>query len=252
MKYALLAVAAFAAGAVNSVAGGGSLLTFPALLAAGLPPLAANATSTVSLVPGSLGAVWGYRANLEGARGVAVAMVVPSLAGGCLGALLALRTGDARFARMVPWLVAGATLLFAVQGPLAARLATTERRGAMPLVALGCGQLLVALYGGFFGAGIGILMLAALGFAGVKDIHSRNAMKSVAAAVINGVAAVTFVIGGTVRWTEAAVMALGALAGGTLGARGARKLGQKTVRTLVLVIGVGLAAWMFAGQLRGS
>lgn len=240
------AAAGFLAGAVNSVAGGGSLLTFPTLLAFGMPPLTANATSSVSLVPGSAGAFWGYRDVMRDTRGLALAMAAPSLAGGVLGAWLALRTGDARFAAMVPWLLLGATALFALQGPISARVVPADDGARTPRawLALGLFQLAVATYGGFFGAGMGILMLAALGIAGVRDIHRANGLKNLAAVCINGVATVTFAAQGRVKWPVAAAMALGAAAGGVWGARVARRIGRRAVRAVVMSVGTAIAAWM--------
>ncbi len=252
VEYVVLFASALGAGAVNSVAGGGSLLTFPALLAVGVSPLSANATSTVALVPGSAGAFWGYRELLKGDRATVVAMAAPSLVGGVLGALLVLRTGDKTFGAMVPWLVLGATLLFAAQGPIGRAVKrlkgpTTQPRSPIPLALF---QLVVAVYGGFFGAGIGILMLAALALRGEEDIHKANGLKNLAAVCINGVATVTFVASGRVSWTPALVMATGAVLGGWGGAGVARKLGQTTVRRIVLAVGFGLAALMFWRQFR--
>lgn len=252
-EYVVLFASALAAGAVNSVAGGGSLLTFPALLAVGVSPLSANATSTVALVPGSAGAFWGYRELLKGDRATVLAMAAPSLVGGVLGALIVLRTGDKTFGKMVPWLVLGATLLFAAQGPIGRavrRMKPSDAAAHRSPIALALFQLVVAVYGGFFGAGIGILMLAALALRGEDDIHKANGLKNLAAVCINGVATITFVVSGRVSWTPALVMATGAVLGGWGGAGVARKLGQQTVRRIVLAVGFGLAALMFARQFR--
>nr|MBK7068248.1 sulfite exporter TauE/SafE family protein [Deltaproteobacteria bacterium] len=242
-----------AAGTVNSVAGGGSMLTFPTLLAFGMAPITANATNTVALIPGSASAFWGYRDVLAGSRSLVLAMALPSAAGGVLGAWLALRTGDARFTALIPWLLLGATGLFALQEPVARRLRLTDDgvRSPASWAGLMVFQLVVATYGGFFGAGIGILMLAALGMMGVRDIHRANGLKNLAAVCINGVASVTFVAGGRVAWAEAAVMAAGAVLGGALGAGTARKVGPRVVRRAVMTVGVALAAAMFWRRLRG-
>jgi uncharacterized membrane protein YfcA len=254
----LLVLAAIAGGAVNAVAGGGTLLTFPALLAAGALPLTANATSTFSLVPGSLASFVGYRKELGAGGGrVLLALALPSLVGGWAGARLALASKDALFARLVPFLILGATLLFAFSERLRRRFvdenagepATPTRRRLLALSAL---QLLVAIYGGYFGAGMGILMLAALGFAGETNLHRMNALKSLAGACINGVGTLTFIAFGRVDWRFGALMAAGAVVGGYAGAGIARRVGQTIMRRMVIVIGVAMAAWTLWRQLRSG
>jgi len=243
---AVLFAAAFLAGVVNSIAGGGTLLTFPALLAAGLPAVSANATSTVALVPGSMSAFWGYRHEIRGEGRLLAAMAVPSLIGGIVGALTADRVGDDAFAKLAPLLVLGATVLFMAQDPIrrwALRFADAEshdpnRRSARHLAAVSAFQLLVALYGGFFGAGIGILMLASLALLGLTDIHRMNGLKNLAAICINGLAAVTFALAGRVNWPVAGMMMIGGVLGGFAGARMAKRLGQETVKRLVVAIGL--------------
>jgi uncharacterized membrane protein YfcA len=246
-------VSGFAAGTVNSVAGGGSMLTFPTLLAFGMAPITANATNAVALIPGSASAFWGYRDVLAGSRSFLLAMALPSVAGGALGAWLALRTGDARFNALVPWLLLGATGLFALQEPVSRRLRIVDGapRGRASWVGLMVFQLAVATYGGFFGAGIGILMLAALGLMGVRDIHRANGLKNLAAVCINGFATVAFVAGGRVAWREAAVVAAGAVLGGAVGVGAARRVGPRAVRRVVMLVGVTLALVMFWRRLRG-
>ncbi len=239
---ALLVGAAFAAGVVNSIAGGGTLLTFPALLAAGLPAATANATSTVALVPGSLGAFWGFREHVRGDRRLILTMAAPSAVGGVVGALLADRVGDERFADLSPVLVFAATALFVAQEPIRRALARRTGGYRPGLVALGVLQLGVALYGGFFGAGIGILMLAALGIYGLDDIHRMNALKNLAAVCINGLAAATFAISGRVDWPIAGVMLVGGVLGGYSGARVATWVGPVAVRRAVVAIGLVIAA----------
>ncbi|MBI2394202.1 MAG: sulfite exporter TauE/SafE family protein [Deltaproteobacteria bacterium] len=253
MSLLILFLAALVAGAVNSVAGGGTLLTFPALLSIGVPPIAANATSTVALVPGSFAAFWGYRDELRASHGAAAGsgremlwFAVPSLIGGVIGALFVDRVGDRAFARVVPWLIFGATALFALQ-PVVKRWlerGADAEPGRSRLGWVIAFQLLVAVYGGFFGAGIGILMLAALGFLGVRGIHRMNGVKNFAAVCINGVAAITFVALGRVQPIYAAVMAIGAIVGGLAGAGIARRLGETNVRRLVVVIGVAIGVTM--------
>ena len=246
------ALAAVVAGVMNSVAGGGTLLTFPALIAAGLSPLAANATSTVALVPAALSSMLGYRGELTGARRWAIALAVPSLAGGGFGAFLLLHTSNATFERVVPWLVLGATLLFLVQRPLLRRFrsraepSTFSRdvESGAPSPALLAVQFIVGVYGGYFGAGIGILMLAALGFMGFTNIHRMNGLKNWGGFCMNLVAAATFARSGIVEWPIALSMAGGSIAGGYLGARGAQRLPPSLIRAVVGVVGIGSGVWL--------
>lgn len=241
----LLCVAGFFAGAINSVAGGGTLLTFPTLLSLGVPPIAANATSTVALVPGSFAAFYGYRQELGESRRELLWFAVPSVVGGVIGALLVDRVGDQTFARLVPFLIFSATALFALQPPIKAWLSRVSphdpKRRAPYVVAF---QLVVSIYGGFFGAGMGILMLAALGLLGLTNIHRMNGVKNFAAVCINGVAAITFTLLGRVRWSLALVMAAAAIVGGILGARVAKRIGEAHVRRLVIAIGVAIGIAM--------
>jgi uncharacterized protein len=245
LTLAAVFVASVLGGAVNSIAGGGTLLTFPALVALGVPALAANATSTVALWPGALSSMWGYRGELRGARSWAVALTLPSVAGGALGAWLLLRTPADRFALVVPFLVLGATLLFLAQGPLMRRL--RERRGGQaemegdPRIAPGllAAQLGIGVYGGYFGAGIGILMLAGLGAMGFTNIHRMNGLKNWGAVCMNVVAAGIFAFSGIVNWPVALAMAAGGLLGGYAGARVAQRVGQQRVRRAIIAIGLG-------------
>jgi uncharacterized membrane protein YfcA len=259
LRDAALLAAAFAAGAINSVAGGGTLLTFPALVWAGVPWVNANATSTVALVPGSASAFWGYRDELEKSASPLLWLGLPSLAGGIVGALLLLKAGDTLFSHLVPWLILSATVLFMVQGPISQwmkrradqstdAVKTTDQPHGAGLVGLMLFQFAVAVYGGFFGAGIGILMLAALGLIGLTNIHRMNGLKNMAAICINGIAALTFIAKHRVDWPLALIMAVGAVGGGYGGAGLARKLGQKTVRRIVIGIGLVIAAIMFIRQ----
>lgn len=256
---AALFAAALAAGAINSVAGGGTLLTFPALLWAGVSPVGANATSTVALVPGSASAFWGYRDEVARDRSALLWLGLPSLLGGVLGAVLVLKAGNTLFAHLVPWLILSATALFMAQEPISRylRRRTPEGDDAKPavdhprggrLIGIMAYQFVVAVYGGFFGAGIGILMLAALGLLGLTNIHRMNGLKNMAAICINGVAAITFIAGRWVDWPLAILMAVGAIAGGWGGAGLAKRLGQKTVRRMVVAIGLAIAVLMFVRE----
>jgi uncharacterized membrane protein YfcA len=236
---------------VNAIAGGGTLLTFPALVAAGLTPLTANATSTVALLPGALSSMLGYRDELAGVRRWAILFALPSLLGGALGALLLLRTSSAAFDRIVPWLVLGATALFLAQRPLL-RLIRGSREhpgddvlsARRPSPALLAGQFVVGVYGGYFGAGIGILMLAALGLMGFANIHRMNGLKNWGGFCMNFVAAVTFASSGIVRWPVALGMALGSLVGGYVGARAALRVSQEAVRGAVAAVGLLSGLWL--------
>ncbi len=240
--------AAFIAGTINSVAGGGTLVSFPALIWLGLPSVTANATSTVAIWPGSLGGMWGYRRELRSTEPRMLALVLPSLVGGIAGALLLRWTPPAIFDRLVPFLILFATLLFMAQEPVQRHLKTAGSEAHRSLRWLICAmlfQLLVALYGGYFGAGIGILMLAALSILGHTDIHQMNGLKSFFALCINGVAAVYFIWARMVYWPDVLIMAAGALAGGYGGAGVARRIGRTAVRRIVIAIGFGMALSLF-------
>ena len=247
----ILLAASSLAGAVNSVAGGGSLITFPVLVWLGREPIVANATNTVSLSPGSVVALHGFRRELVGLRRWIVWGTLPSLAGGMLGALLLLRTPSAVFAGLVPYLILFATALFACSGPLhaLARRKTARSRDGVPPWPPGPSflfyHLLVSVYGGYFGAGIGIMMLAGLGLAGFVAIHRMIALRNYYAILINGIAAAYFILFGAVRWPDAAVLTLGQIVGSLVGARIARNLSPSTVRWVVVAIGVAMALTLF-------
>lgn len=247
---AVIAAAAFAAGLINSIAGGGTLVSFPALLWTGRDPILANATSTVALWPASLAGVYGFRRELKGgAARTFLLFGAPSLAGGVLGAWLLLRTPSETFGRLVPFLILFATLLLAAQEPISRRLRGDDAGEREPTRAWWAGafvfQFLVGVYGGYFGAGIGILMLAALGLLGFTDIHRMNALKNLLAICINGVAAIYFIGSGAVIWSDVFVMTLAAIAGGYSGARLAYRLGRRFVRVAVIVIGLVMSVSLF-------
>jgi uncharacterized membrane protein YfcA len=246
VHYVIVFAAAFLGGAVNSVAGGGTLISFPTLIWLGVPSINANATNTVALWPGSLGAFWGYRREMAGLDRGVWALMVPSVVGGLAGAILLYRTPTETFDRLVPWLIVFATCLFMLQEQIQRRLNLTALHHTQShwLSWTMLFQLGVALYGGYFGAGIGILMLAALSIMGHTDIHQMNGIKNVLAVCINGVAAVYFIFTGLVVWQDAAVMAVGAIAGGIGGAGVARRMGRTAVRRVVVAIGFGMAAAM--------
>ncbi len=237
-------LAAALGGAVNAVAGGGSLITFPALVWIGLPSVVANATNTVALWPGSFGSMWGYRRELASTSRQMYVLVVPSFAGGLIGAFLLRLTPTDVFDRLVPILVLAATGLFMAQEHVQRWLGRGAHHtpSAGWLWAAAAFQLLVGVYGGYFGAGIGILMLAALSILGHDDIHQMNGFKNLLAMCVNGIAAVYFVAMHMVSWREAAIMAVGAIVGGVLGVHVARQMGRRAVRMMVVGIGFSMAA----------
>ncbi|MCX6596579.1 MAG: sulfite exporter TauE/SafE family protein [Acidobacteria bacterium] len=239
--------AAFAAGVINSVAGGGTLVTFPALVWLGVPSIVANATNAVSMTPGSMASAWGYRRELGSSKRMLVLMA-PSLAGGICGALLLKLTPPGVFDLLVPFLILFATLLFMAQQQVQRILKTQaalDHSSSSWLVGAVTFQFFVALYGGYFGAGMGILMLAALSIIGLTDIHQMNGWKNVFGTCINGIAAVYFIASGMVSWPYAIVMTVGAIAGGAGGAGLARRLGRDAVRRIVIVVGFGMALSLY-------
>jgi len=276
-QYLVLFASAALAGAVNSVAGGGTLLTFPALLWAGKPEIIANATSTVALWPGQLSSLWGYRSEIGRSRTAIAALAVPSFLGGFAGAALLLSTNNETFAALVPYLILLATCLFMAQGPLNRWLGRRAERTAGPDELPGPGQVrtaaplpgdgrwlagrwaavlvfqfIVGTYGGYFGAGIGILMLAALGFLGFTNIHRMNGLKNINNMCINAVAAVMFLAKGLVDdWPVTSLMAAGAILGGYAGAGTARRIGQENVRRIVILIGFLLTVSLLLRQWSG-
>lgn len=242
LEVAIILFAGVAAGAINSIAGGGTLVSFPALLWLGRDPIVANATNTVAIWPGSLAGAWGFRREMSALRRWLLLLMLPSLLGGALGGWLLLRTPTSTFERLVPILILGATLLLAAQEMITSRLGGLARahenptRGWVAFVFVF--QFLVALYGGYFGAGMGILMLAALGLIGLTDMHEMNGLKNILAVCINGVAAIYFALAAAVNWRDVGIMMIGTLIGGYAGARMARRLGRTFVRRAVVGIGI--------------
>ena len=244
LTYLMLVGSAFLAGVVNAMAGGGTLLTFPALLAV-LGSVQANATSTMALLPGSLASVAGYRSEIRTVRRLLRWLIWPSLVGGYIGAMLVTMFPQRVFDGLVPWLILLAAMLFLIQGPLkklirANHVTKPSRRTICLLVAA---QFLIALYGGYFGAGIGILMLAVLPFMGTGSIHETNAAKTVLASAINLVTVIEFMTKGQIVWHYALIMAVTAIFGGYAGARIARRIPGKYVRWLVIALGFTLGAY---------
>jgi uncharacterized membrane protein YfcA len=288
--------AAYIAGVMNALAGGGTILTFPALIWIGLDPVVANITSTIALLPGALSSFFGYRKEVSGSRKWIKLFLLPSFIGGLLGALLLLLTPANFFAAIVPFLILFATVLFALQEPItrklrgssgsAKNLAVTvasvntvdtvnqhdkwlqsqinDEQVLEPQSNAGIGktlqlynvsqkwligavlmQFLVAIYGGYFGAGVGILMLATLGLLGLTDIHQMNGLKNLLGFSINSIAAASFIVSGNVKWSAAIIMAIAAIIGGYSGAHLARRLGRTFARRAVIVIGLIMTISLF-------
>ncbi|PYS57129.1 MAG: sulfite exporter TauE/SafE family protein [Acidobacteria bacterium] len=238
---AAMFVAAFFAGVLNSIAGGGTLLTFPILIWLGLDPKVANATSTVALWPGLFGGVFGYRREMDDSSLILMRLGVISVIGGGVGAWLLIATPSPTFARLVPFLILFATILFMMQGPVNRWLhlpaAGKESTKAWWIGAI-VFQFFSAIYGGYFGAGNGILMLAAMGLLGLHDIHRANGIKNFLGVCINSVAVVSFSMMHLVSWPQSLFMAVAALAGGYFGARTAQRVGRVFIRRAIVVIGL--------------
>ena len=252
--YWLIILAAFGAGFVNAIAGGGTLLTFPALLYSGLMPtpnasIAANATNTCSVWPGSAMSAWAYRRQLKENRARVWTLVVPSLLGGVAGAALLLQTPEKVFRFVVPYLILLACGLLLANEPIgrwmSARAAAHPRKHA---AALWLSQFVIAVYGGYFGAGIGILMLAAMAIFLPEDLQAANGMKNLFAALINGIAAIYFVVVGAAVLKIALVMAVASVIGGFVGARTAQRMSARLLRGLVVTFGVIVAVHLMMGK----
>ncbi len=260
---ALLFGAALLAGALNAVAGGGSFFSFPALLFIGLDPKIANATNCVALWPGSVASVGAFRRELETQQDAVRSLAGVSLVGGLAGALLLLVTPSSVFKTLLPYLMLGATLIFVLSPRINAWVRRSKSHPAPPHPAPGedtahteaqrraprwrsvALQGLISVYGGYFGGGIGILMLAALALMGMEDIHEMNALKTFLASVINGIAVVTFIIARAVAWPEALLMIVAAIAGGYWGAALSRRVQPALVRRFVVVTGFAMSAYLF-------
>src|SRR6266436_1519728 len=245
-----LLLASAAAGAINAVAGGGTLVTFPTLLFFGTPPIIANATSTLALVIGTSGSIYGYRQHLPAVKPWLWRFVPISIVGGLIGAILLTFTSNKTFSRLVPFLILFATLLFLAQGlirRLAAPLRASQQsnRSGFGIAGAILFQLAVAVYGGYFGAGIGILMLACLGLLGLGNIYEMNTLKTILSSLINVVAALWFIFAGLIEWQKAGVMIFGALAGYYLGSHYSQRISQLRVRQLITAIGFILSAVIF-------
>jgi uncharacterized membrane protein YfcA len=246
-----LALAAAAAGSVNAVAGGGTLITFPTLLFFGIDPKIANATSTLALVIGTSGSIFGYRRHIEPVKSWLSSFLPVSVVGGLIGGLLLTRTDSGTFARLVPFLILFATLLFLAQAPVRRLFKFADLGAAVPRRTLSGAiifQFVVSVYGGYFGAGIGILMLAALGFIGLNNIYEMNTLKTILGSVINLVAAIWFIYAGLIDWPRTGVMTLGAMAGYFLGAHYSQQIAPARVRAIITAVGFILSVLTFYQQ----
>jgi uncharacterized membrane protein YfcA len=240
---AILAVSAAAAGVVNAIAGGGTLITFPALLATGVPPVQANATNCLCVSPGQLASTFAYMSHIREERRRALLLSVPSFLGGIIGAWLLLALPEKTFEVAVPWLIVFACVVLAFQGQLKLLVARAPRTNHP--AALWVAQLLISVYGGYFGAGIGILMLAAMGVLLPSSLQHANALKVLFSTIINAIAAVIFVAKGAVYWPEALVMAAANIGGGFAGARLAQRLPPAGMRGFAIAVGLFAAGKMF-------
>jgi uncharacterized membrane protein YfcA len=242
-NYALLAVAAFIAGAMNAVAGGGSFVSFPALVFTGVPTIVANASSTVALFPSAFASAWAYRENFRKFEGVSTKLLlVVSLAGGATGAILLLTTSQRTFDIIIPWLLLFASLTFAFGPYLAPRLRRVVTITPTIFVVL---HFIVSIYGGYFGGAVGIVSMALWSLLGHNDIHEMNAAKTLLVGTMNTAAVVCFVIAGKIAWEPTLVMLVGALAGGYLGASVVRRMDKNHVRAGVIAISFVVTAAFF-------
>ncbi len=246
-----LLTASCAAGVINAVAGGGTLVTFPVLVLFGMNPVIANATSTLSLAVGTAGSVYGFRERLQEVKPWLATFIPVSLLGGWLGSFLLTHGSEAIFSKLVPYLVLFSTLLFILQGVLTRNNAVASNDDPIPkarkshLIIAIIFQFLVSMYGGYFGAGIGILMLASLGFMGFSDIHRMNTLKTVLGSLINLIAAIWFTLSGLINWPHMVLMTLGAVFGYYMGSTYSQRLSQKMGRHVIMVIGLMITAVMF-------
>jgi uncharacterized membrane protein YfcA len=252
-QHAWLVIASFLAGALNAMAGGGSFLSFPALLGVGVPPIQANATNTVALWPGQFTSIAAYWHDLKANLRLVLPVCSAALLGGVTGAIVLLHTGQATFLALVPWLLLLASGLFAASGPVSSWLQRTRGSvsGARPspsLVPLWIGVVVVCFYIGYFGAGAGFLLMSVLAVFGIQNINQVNALKVIATTTANGIAVITFIVEKQILWKYCLLMMLAAAIGGYLGARYARRMHPRFMRSLVVLIGLGMAAYFFWKQ----
>jgi uncharacterized protein len=248
LNTALLFSTAILAGGLNSVAGGGSFITFPTLIFTGVAPIAANATNNTAMWVAALASIGAYRQDLHVERQLLTILSITSLVGGTIGSIALLYTSSDIFKQLIPYLLLLATLVFIFGEPLKTWSQTltnnsaSERPSLTKLVII---QLAIAIYGGFFGAGIGILMLATMTLSGIKNIHAMNALKAVLGSCINGIAIVPFVFAGAIAWQQAAIMAVGGSIGSYVAARFARKIRSHIVRRFVAIVAISMTIYFF-------
>jgi uncharacterized membrane protein YfcA len=250
-QHAWLVIASFLAGALNAMAGGGSFLSFPALLGVGVLPIQANATNTVALWPGQFTSIAAYWTDLKANLSLVLPVCSAALLGGVSGAIVLLRTGQATFMALVPWLLLLAAGLFAVSGPVSRwlRRVRVSAPGAKPnLAPLWIGLVVVCFYIGYFGAGAGFLVMSVLAIFGIQNINQVNALKVVATTTANGIAVLTFIVEKQILWKYCLLMMIAAAVGGYLGARYSRRMDPRFMRMLVVMIGLGMAAYFFWKQ----
>lgn len=240
----VILAAGLAGGAINAVAGGGTNFTFPTLLWLGIAPVEANVTSAVALWPGGISGAWGYKEKLAEVRRVWLWLAVPSIVGGVIGAWLLVHTPQTFFRTVAPYLILASSVLIAAQ-PWVKRMLALEAGGSRAafIAALGV-QLVIATYGGYFGSGIGLMMLVTLGLTGIHHIHHANALKNLLGVLLKGVAVGYFIIAGSVVWIAAILMAIGALAGGYIGARLGQRVPERPMRWGVAAFGIVVALAM--------
>jgi len=232
------------AGALNSVAGGGAFISLPALLSVGVTPVIANATATFATWPGGLSSALAYRREIGASRHVLLPLSTVSFLGGLIGALTLVRTSDSSFLRFLPWLMLLAAATFTLGEKLTPRAGGFRSLTRVPAWAL-VGQFVIAIYGGFFGGGMGMMMLATMTLAGMTNIHEMNGLKHVLAAALNGVALMAFVATGAIAWQPGATMMVGGIVGGYAGAATARLLDRRQVRRFVIVLAWAITAYFF-------
>ena len=249
MEIILLFAAGFFGGVLNSIAGGGSFITFPALLMAGVPPISANATNTFASLPGYLSGAYVFRHDMQKMRSDVPRIVIISFIGGLIGAWLLLQTPEAQFTRIIPWLLGFATLAFIFGGKInqliKSAAAHHQYASTAGIVALTVLLLAICIYGGFFNAGLGIIALSYLALAGLRDIATMNGLKLLISSAVSMVAVILFILDGAIAWREGSIVLLGTLTGGAIAAHISRQLPQTLVRNFVIIASIIITGWFF-------